>query len=313
MTTSASSAAGSGHVRLSHGAALAGMLLVTLLWSSAGVVSRQIDSARSFEVTFWRSFFLLVALGGYLLATQGRALLTSLRQGGRVLWLSGLCWCVMFTCFMVAITLTTVANVLITMSVAPLITAVLSRFAFGTPIARRTWAAIVLAGVGIAWMYGSSLSTETRHLVGTAVALGVPIAAAVNWVLLQQRGGDVDMVPALLIGAALSCALTLPLAWPTQASASDLGWLAFLGVFQLAVPCLIAVRLSRHLPAAEISLLALLEIVFGIAWAWIGAGEQPEAAVLAGGTLVLGALLANQLLAMREASRATSAPSARSG
>jgi drug/metabolite transporter (DMT)-like permease len=277
------------------------MLLVTLLWSTAGVVSRQLEAARSFEVTFWRSAFLLLALAAYLLATQGRGLLAALRQGGRALWLSGACWCAMFTCFMLAITLTTVANVLITMSVAPLFTALLGRLGLGTPIPRRTWVAIVVAGAGIAWMYGAGVSTDPQHLLGTAVALGVPIAAAINWIVLQQRGARIDLAPALLIGAALSCALTLPLAWPFQASGGDLAWLAFLGVFQLAVPCLIAVRLSRHLPAAEISLLALLEIVFGIAWAWIGAGEEPEAAVLAGGSLVLGALLVNQLLAMRQA------------
>jgi drug/metabolite transporter (DMT)-like permease len=298
---------------LTHGQALAGMLLVTLLWSTAGVVSRQFEAARSFEVTFWRSWFLLVALGSFLLATQGRAFVIAIRQGGRALWLSGACWCAMFTCFMVAITLTTVANVLITMSVAPLFTALLGRFWLGTPIPRRTWVAIVVAGAGIAWMYGASLSTDPKALVGTLVALGVPIAAAVNWIVLQQRGGQVDLAPALVIGAVLSCAITLPLAWPMEASPRDLGWLAFLGVFQLAVPCLIAVRLSRHLPAAEISLLALLEIVFGIAWAWLGAGEQPEIAVLAGGSLVLGALLANQMLAMREPAHATPGTARASG
>ncbi len=297
MTTGAATAPRRG---LTHGQALAAMLLVTLLWSTAGVVSRQLEAARSFEVTFWRSWFLLIALGSFLLATQGWAFITAIRQGGRALWLSGVCWCAMFTCFMVAITLTTVANVLITMSVAPLFTALLGRFVLGAPIPRRTWAAIVVAGIGIAWMYGTSVATDAKAVVGTLVALGVPIAGAINWIVLQQRGGQVDLAPALVIGAVLSCAITLPLAWPMQASPRDLGWLAFLGVFQLAVPCLIAVKLSRHLPAAEISLLALLEIVFGIAWAWIGAGEEPEAAVLAGGCLVLGALLANQLLGMRE-------------
>jgi drug/metabolite transporter (DMT)-like permease len=285
---------------LTHGQALAGMLLVTLMWSTAGVVTRQLEEARSFEVTFWRSWFLLVALGCFLLATQGRAFVEALRRGGRVLWLSGACWCAMFTCFMVAITITTVANVLITLSVAPLFTALLGRFLLGTPIPRRTWVAIAVAGAGIGWMYGASVATDGRALLGTLVALGVPIAAAVNWIVLQQRGGQVDLAPALVIGAALSCAITLPLAWPLDASPTDLGWLAFLGVFQLAVPCLIAVKLSRHLPAAEIALLALLEVVFGIAWAWLGAGERPEMAVLLGGALVLGALAVNQLIALRE-------------
>ena len=73
-----------------------------------------------------------------------------------------------------------------------------------------------------------------------------------------------------------------------------------LGVVQLAVPCLLMVRLTRELPAPEIALLALLEVIFGVAWAWLGAGEQPSANVLLGGGLVLIALAANEMAAWRE-------------
>jgi drug/metabolite transporter (DMT)-like permease len=97
----------------------------------------------------------------------------------------------------------------------------------------------------------------------------------------------------------LSAAVTLPLAWPLQASLHDVGWLALLGVFQLSIPCLLSVVVARTLPAPEISLLGLLEVVFGVAWAWLGAHETPTAAVLGGGALVLLALAGNELLALR--------------
>ncbi|HEX5632298.1 MAG TPA: hypothetical protein VFX50_03685, partial [Gemmatimonadales bacterium] len=87
--------------------------------------------------------------------------------------------------------------------------------------------------------------------------------------------------------------------------------LAMLGVFQLAIPCMLSVRLARLLPAPELSLLALLEIVFGIAWAWLGAGERPSPQVLAGGTLVLGTLALNEAWGMRRAARRTPAVPAR--
>jgi drug/metabolite transporter (DMT)-like permease len=219
----------------------------------------------------------------------------------------------MFTAFMVALTLTTVANVLITMALAPLFTALLSRVVLGHRIAARTWAAIGVAGIGIAWMYGREVSGELRHVLGTAVALGVPIAAAVNWTLLQHlksRGpegkgaADADMLVAVLVGALLSAALTLPLALPFQASAKDIGLLSMLGVMQLAVPCLLAVVASRVLDAPEVSLLALLEVVFGVAWAWLGAGESPSSAVLGGGLLVLLALAANAAAELRSRGKA---------
>ena len=88
----------------------------------------------------------------------------------------------MFTAFMVAITMTTVANVLVTMAIAPLLTALVARVVLGQRLPLRTWAAIVVAGVGIAWMYAHELAVvDARHLAGTAVALAVPIAAALNW------------------------------------------------------------------------------------------------------------------------------------
>lgn len=68
---------------------------------------------------------------------------------------------------------------------------------------------------------------------------------------------------------------------------------------QLALPCLLVVRLSRHLPAPEVTLLALLEVVFGVAWAWLWAGERLSSNVLTGGALVLGALVANEAFAPR--------------
>jgi drug/metabolite transporter (DMT)-like permease len=94
--------------------------------------------------------------------------------------------------------------------------------------------------------------------------------------------------------------MTLPLAYPLRASRHDLGLLAILGVVQLAIPSLLVVRLTRELPAPEIALLGLLEVLFGITWTWIGAGEQPASSTLAGGALVLAALVGNEALALRQ-------------
>lgn len=287
----------------SHGRAVAAMVGVTLLWSIAGVVTRWLDGTAAFEMTFWRSAANAVSLVVLLSLLRGPATLwRSLREGGRALWLSGACWCTMFTAFMLALTLTTVANVLVTMALAPLFTALAARLALGHRLAARTWAAIALAGAGIAWMYGHELQGG-RHLLGTLVALAVPIAAAVNWTLIQSlrgRTGAPDMLPAVLLGALLSSAVTLPLAWPLAASAHDIGLLSMLGLVQLAIPCLIAVALARVLSAPEISLLALLEVLFGVAWVWLGAGEAPTAAVLGGGALVLLALAGNEALALKQ-------------
>ena len=287
-------------MRLTHTKAVFLMVAVTLMWSIAGVVTRHLEHARSFEVTFWRSFFTVLSLMVILPFFQGRRVFERIRGGGPALWISGLCWSVMFTAFMVALTLTSVANVLVTMSVGPFLTALMARVFIGHRIPTRTWLAILVAGAGIAYMYAAQVSGG--QLAGTMVALCVPLAGAVNWTVVQRsqaRGQNIDLVPAVLVGAVISSLITLPLAMPFRASAHDVGLLALLGLVQLAIPCALSVMCARVLKAPEIALLASLEVVFGILLAWVGADEVPSQTVLAGGVLVIGALVTNELVAWK--------------
>ena len=288
-------------MRLSHNRAVALMVLVALMWSTAGVVTRHLESARSFEITFWRALFTALSLLVILPFFQGRAVFRKVAQGGRAFWISGVCWSVMFTAFMVALTLTSVANVLVTMAIGPLLTAMVARIFIGHRVALRTWVAIVVAGSGIVYMYAAQL--DQASVVGTLVTLCVPLAGAVNWTLTQHshaQGHDVDLIPAVLVGAVISALLTLPLAVPFAATRHDLLLLAYLGLGQLAIPCVLSVMCARVLKAPEIALLALLEVVFGIPLAWLGAGETPAPSVLTGGALVIGALIANELIGWRQ-------------
>lgn len=295
---------------MTHGRAAALMVLVTLMWSIAGMVTRHLESARSFEVTFWRSAFTAGALLIALWWMRGGAgLWREIRDGGRWMWLSALCWMTMYTAFMVAITMAPVATVLVTLSIAPLLTALFARLFLRHRIAGRTWAAMVAAALGIAWMFGQQAIEAGSSMTGAIVAFGVPLAAATNWTLLQflnqRQAADPtvhapDMLVAVLLGALLSTLFTAPLSWPLQATDHDVRLLALLGVVQLAIPCLLAVWLAKVLPAPEISLISLLEVIFGVLLVWLGAGEAPEPAALQGGALVVGALVANELAGMRE-------------
>jgi drug/metabolite transporter (DMT)-like permease len=156
-------------------------------------------------------------------------------------------------------------------------------------------------------MYASQLSRDAS-LTGTLVALCLPVAGAANWTInqyAQAHGKNIDLIPSVLVGAALSALLMLPLALPFQASAHDLSLLFGLGLGQLAIPCVLVVVCARVLKAPEVALLGLLEVIFGILLAWVGAGEVPGRDVLVGGSLVIGALLANELIGWR--SRAVAA------
>jgi drug/metabolite transporter (DMT)-like permease len=186
--------------------------------------------------------------------------------------------------------------VLITQSLAPVFTALLAGLVLRRPVPGRTWLAIIVAAAGICLMYVFDLSSlEGPHALGVLVALGIPVAGAINWILLQRAGTSMDLTSSVLLGAVLSAALTLPMAWPLGVSLHDLGLLAVLGVFQLGIPCILVMRAAARLAAAKTSLLALLEVVFGIALTWLFGGETPSWATVAGGLAVLAALVYNEV------------------
>ncbi len=269
------------------------MVLAPLLWSSAGVVTRHIERAQPFEQVFWRSLFAFAFVAVVLAVTRKNPL--------KLGWLgvfSGLMWAIMFTAFVIALSLTTTANALVTMSISPLLTVLFARAALTDPVPLRTWIAAAMAAVGIVWMFSSSMD-DAGHVAGMLVAFAIPVASALNVVALRASAAKVDLIPAVMLGGALSCLIALPLALPISASPKDILLLALLGMFQLGLPCMLLVLASRALLAPELALLGLLEVVLGPLWAWLGAGEVPARATLVGGGVVLAALIGNELAAFR--------------
>jgi drug/metabolite transporter (DMT)-like permease len=271
------------------------MVIAPLLWSSAGVVTRHIQKAQPFEQVFWRSLFAFLFVGTVLLI-QKQNPLRAVRAAGVPGLVSGLMWAIMFTAFLFALSLTTTANALVVMSVSPLLTVLFAKMFLNDPVPLRTWLAAGAAAVGIAWMFSGGLSA---HYAGMAIAFLIPVAAAINVVVLRASAAKLDLVPAVMLGGALSCLIALPFALPMSGTGRDIALLAFLGITQLGLPCMLLVLASRALLAPEIALLGLLEVVLGPLWVWLGAGEEPGRATLVGGAIVLAALAANELAAMR--------------
>lgn len=284
--------------------ALALMVVAPVLWSLAGVLTRQIQSAGAFEMAFLRSSFAAAFVFAALLWLQGRKPWHTLYEAGLAGLISGAMWAVMFTLFIVALTLTTTANVLVMSSLGPLFTALLAFFFLREPIPPRAWLAIVAASAGMAAMFGAGFEAgEPRHLAGMALALTIPVAGAINLVVLRRSAAHLDLMPAVMLGALISAAVTLPFALPFQATGRDVLVLASLGIFQLGLPCMLLVFVSRTLSAPEIALLALLEVVLGPLWAWLGAGEVPAGTTIIGGAIVLIALAGNEAAALAERKR----------
>jgi drug/metabolite transporter (DMT)-like permease len=282
---------------MTRGAAVALMVAAPVLWSSAGVVTRHIERAEPFEQVFWRSSFAFLFVAVFLLIKRAHPW-QAVRAAGWPGLVSGAMWAVMFTAFLFALSLTTTANTLVMMSVSPILTALLSNIFLKDAVPLRTWLAAIAAAVGIAWMFSEGF--DARHLSGMMVAFIIPVAAAINVVTLRASAAQLDLIPAVMLGGALSCLLALPFALPFEASGRDIVLLAFLGFFQLALPCMLLVLASRSLLAPEIALLGLLEVVLGPLWAWLGAAEEPGRTTLLGGAIVLMALAGNELAALRQ-------------
>jgi drug/metabolite transporter (DMT)-like permease len=284
-----------------HRRALATLLLCTVLWSTAGVGTRFLEHAEGFEIAFWRCLFCAVVVAAVLVVRHRGGWIGRIAAGGLAAWASGAMWATMFVAFMLALSYASVANVLVVMAAAPLLAALLGWVVLGERVPPRTWVAIGIAAAGIVWMVREGLSTD--GVTGMAIAFAVPVAAAVNIVVLKRAHASVDLVPAVLLGALIAIVVTLPFAWPLSASAGDLAILAALGVFQLGLPCMLMVGATRHLAPHEIGLLGLLEVVLGPLWVWLGVGESPTASTLQGGALVLAALVLNELVGMRRPRR----------
>lgn len=275
------------------------MVLVPLLWSFAGIFTRQLHSIKNVEIVFWRSSFAALFVAFYLIATKKRQFLSSLKNIGWAGFLSAVMWAVVFTCFMLSLTLTTVANTLLVDSITPLLTAFFAWFFLGQKTSRHTWFAIIFALGGLIWIFAGNISGfQDTHLAGLLFALAVPFAYATNFMIFSKAGKTVDMMPSIFLGGILSALVMIPLAYPFEVSASDMSILATLGILQLGVPCLLLVYLARFLLPAEMALVAMLEIVLGPLWVWIGINEVPSKQTLMGGFVVLLCLLFHEVASM---------------
>ena len=269
------------------------MVLCTFLWSTAGVVTRASSVSNGWEAAFWRSLFLCIAIAILMLVQYGAGAPRRLVSMGWPGFVSSLCWAAMFVCFMLALSRTTVANALFIVGIMPFCAAIAGWLFLHERVPARTWLAIAAAMGGIGVMFNDAF--RTGNLEGSLIALAIPIAAAANTVAVKKGHGRVDLVPALLAGGLIAVLVTWPLATPFSASPGDLALYGALAVFQLALPCVLLVRLVLlHLGTAEIGLISLLEIVLGPLWVWLALGEAPAAPVLTGGLLVLAAVAVNE-------------------
>jgi drug/metabolite transporter (DMT)-like permease len=227
----------------------------------------------------------VLGLLAYVALTEQSGVLRAFRAVGR----AGLGVAVLMTVssgsFIVALNYASVANVLFMQALAPILAAVLAA-ALGERVSRKTWLAMAVALLGVGLMVGGPGSPRP---LGEGLSFLMSLAFAGTIVITRHRR-DVSMAPATCLSQVIVAAAASPFASFSSVGGRDLGLLASLGVGQIGLGLVFLTIGARLIPAAEVAMITLLEIVLGPLWVWITLGEQPSATTLAGGAVVLGAV-----------------------
>jgi drug/metabolite transporter (DMT)-like permease len=259
--------------------------LAAVAWSTAGLLQRELSVDVGSQLA-GRALFAFLGLLLYVAVVQRRRTLRAFREigSGGVVVVAMLA--VSSASFFVALNHASVASVLFMQALAPILAAALGTL-LGDPVERRTWLAMAVAVAGVAVMVGGPGSPGTLGLV-LSFAMTLSFAAAL---VATRHHREVSMAPATCLSQLLVLVCAAPFAAPSTVGGRDVVLLATLGIAQIGLGFVLLTIGARLIPAGEVALITLLEIVLGPLWVWIALSEQPSAATLVGGAIVLGAVL----------------------
>jgi drug/metabolite transporter (DMT)-like permease len=277
---------------------LACAVAAPLCWSVGGLVMRSVAAA-PWDIVFWRSAGAVLAFP-LLLLLLGASSLRDMRHAGWRAPLLVACIVGTLTLHVLAMSRTSVANVLIVQSISPFLVAVLAHLLLGERPGRVGWIVIAAAFAGLVPVLGGSLFSAQvgGRLDGDLLALGVALCSATMATVVRGARG-LNLLPATPIACAVTCVGALPLGATLATGVGGAAALMALGVVQLTLGISFFFLALRRLPASQVTLIALLEPVLGPLWVWLALGEEPPAATLVGGAVVLTALVTNAVVFAR--------------
>ncbi|MFZ9198582.1 MAG: DMT family transporter [Paracoccaceae bacterium] len=285
---------------MTYGKGVALVLGAGILWSTIGLVVRQIEEAGAASVMFWRSAGLLPVLWAFLHWRTGGRVVASMRAMGLPGLVGAIGLVAAYAGALYALQATTVANEVFLYSAAPFFAALLGWIALGERVPMTTWVAMGLAGAGIFVMIGGGI--EGGRMDGNIAALISAAGFAVFSVSL--RWGHVeDSLPIVLMGGILSMIAAFGLApllgQTVAANPHDIAVAMALGAVVLTGGMMLYTYGSKALPTAELTLMSSIENILAPLWVWLLLGETASSATLLGGAMVLAAVMGNALMGAR--------------
>ena len=256
--------------------------------SWGGFIVRSFEEASVWQILFLRSFFFLIALTFFLLINYKSKTLKIIKDSGFPAILGGFVMSFSFVSFVVAMSNTTVANVVFIISTQSLFLAIFGYFYLKEKVSVIGFLSIILAITGISIMVGDSISSGS--LFGNLVALVIPINFAI-FVMIIRKNSNLDMVPAMFYTGVFSVIYGLFLSETFSFSSHDIFMGFLLGVPQLALGFICITIGSRTTASVTIGLLMLSETLFGPIWVWLFLNEIPPLSVFIGGSVIILALI----------------------
>ncbi len=260
--------------------------LAALAWSSAGVLQRELSVGTATQVA-GRAVVAAIALFAFVAFSEGRGVVRAFASMGRAELAVAVLTAIASGTFIVALNHTTVANVLFMQAVAPIAAALIAWVALHESVSRRTSIAMAVALAGVGLMVGGPGGS---HGLGVGLSVVMTLAFALAVVITRHRR-DISMAPAICVSQVLVAIVAAPFAHPGSVDAHDFGLIAALGVGQMGLGLAFLTIGARLIPAAEVALITLLEVVLGPLWVWLALSERPSTATLAGGAVVIGAVM----------------------
>ena len=256
--------------------------------SWGGFIIRSFEEASIWQILFLRSFFFLLALIAFLFVTYKKNTFNIIKDSGLPGLLGGFVLSFSFVAFVVAMSNTTVANVVFIISTQTMFLAIFGYFYLKEKVSLIGLISILLAMSGIIIMVGDSISGGS--LFGNIVALAIPINFAIL-VMIIRKNTKVDMVPAIFYSGIFSLIYGFFLAESFEFTKHDL-WMGFLlGVPQLAVSFICITIGSRTVESATVGILMLMETLCAPLWVWLFLNEIPPISVFIGGAVIISAII----------------------
>tara|TARA_B100000945_G_scaffold84756_1_gene65690 strand:- start:563 stop:1423 length:861 start_codon:yes stop_codon:yes gene_type:complete len=186
--------------------------------------------------------------------------------------------------FIISIQNTNVANTLVMIAIAPMLSAILGGIFLKETPSKKTWVAIIVTFSAVFYIFYDSL--QLGNILGDLMALITATGLAVNAVLIRSAK-DRDLLPAAIMGKGCVALFALFFVESFALSGNDLLYVPLMCVMCVAIPFVLVTIAPRYIPAEEVNLFFLLETILGPIWVWLVIKEKPSLETIIGGSIII--------------------------